>query len=357
MINDKQSTICFHVDDCKISCKSAKVNDDTIKWLRRDYESIFTDGSGELKVAWGKAHKYLGMQLDFTDDGVVKVTMIDYVDDAIKLWDEAVSKFNDGFERVAKRQRIVTAAPEDLFKVNDDAVKLDKERAKVFHSIVAMILYIVKRARPDAALANAFLTTRVREPDEDDWRKLEHLITYLRSTCELPLVLGATQTGVLHWYVDVSFAVHQDMKGQTGGALTLGRGCPTVQTTKAKCSTHSSTIQELVAVDEMMNDILWTRLFMKEQGIKVTDNILYQDNKSAILLEKNGRASSSKRTKHIEIRYYYVEDRIAKGDLSVVWCPTDKMIADYLTKPLQGQMFIRFRDVLMGAVPMWHDVD
>ena len=106
--------------------------------------------------------------------------MIDYVDDVINSWDEAVTKFNDGFERVAKRQRIATAAPEDLFKVNDDAVKLDKEKAKVFHSIVAMILYIVKWARPDAALANAFLTTRVREPDEDDWRKLEHLITYLR---------------------------------------------------------------------------------------------------------------------------------------------------------------------------------
>jgi hypothetical protein len=120
---------------------------------------------------------------------------------------------------------------------------------------------------------------------------------------------------------------------------------------------RSSTINELVAVDEMLAQILWTRLFMKAQGIEVSDNILYQDNKSAILLEKNGRASSSKRTKHIEIRYYYVADRIAKGDLTVVWCPTKKMIADFLTKPLQGRMFIQLRDVLMGAVPMWYDVD
>ena len=357
VIRGKQSTICFHVDDCKISHVSEKVNEDTISWLRRDYESIFTDGSGEMKVARGKVHKYLGMNLDFTKVGVVVVTMIDYIDDVIKAWDDAVTKFNDGFEPVEKRQRIATAAPEDLFKINEDAVKLDKDKSKVFHSIVAMILYIVKRARPDAALANAFLTTRVRGPDEDDWRKLRHLINYFRSTRELPLVLGAAQTGVLQWYVDASFAVYQDMRGQTGGALTLGRGCPTVQTTKTKCATRSSTIQELVAVDEMMSDILWTRLFMKEQGIKVTDNILYQDNKSAILLEKNGRASSSKRTKHIEIRYYYVADRIAKGDLTVVWCPTDKMIADYLTKPLQGKMFIKFRNLLMGAVPMWHDVD
>jgi len=96
---------------------------------------------------------------------------------------------------------------------------------------------------------------------------------------------------------------------------------------------------------------------MQAQGIKVTDNILYQDNRSVILLERNGRSSSTKRTKHIEIRYYYVADHIAKGDLLVVWCPTDKMIADFLTKPLQGEVFQKFRDVLMGAVPMWYDID
>ena len=72
---------------------------------------------------------------------------------------------------------------------------------------------------------------------------------------------------------------------------------------------------------------------MMAQGIASKDNILYQDNKSAILLAENGRASSSKRTKHIKIRYYYVADRIEKGDLRIVWCPTDQMIADYLTKP------------------------
>ncbi len=68
-----------------------------------------------------------------------------------------------------------------------------------------------------------------------------------------------------------------------------------VTSTKQKLNMHSSTISEVL--DDMIPQILWTWLFMQEQGIKVTDNILYQDNKSAILLEKNGRASSSKRTK------------------------------------------------------------
>jgi hypothetical protein len=92
VIQGKQSTIRFHVDDCKISHVSEKVNKDTISWLRRDYESIFMDGSGEMKVARGKVHKYLGMKLDF-NVGVVTVTMIDYVDDVIKVWDEAATKF------------------------------------------------------------------------------------------------------------------------------------------------------------------------------------------------------------------------------------------------------------------------
>jgi hypothetical protein len=147
------------------------------------------------------------------------------------------------------------------------------------------------------------------------------------------------------------------MRGHTGGALTMGTGCAVATSTKQKANVCSSTIGELVAVDEMMAQILWTRLFMIAQEIKVTNNILYQNNRSAILLEKNVRVSSSKRTKHIEIRYYYVVDRIAKGDLSVVWCPADKMIADFLTKPLQGKVFKQFRDMLMGAVPMWFDTD
>jgi hypothetical protein len=223
VIKGKQSTICFHVDDCKISHKSVQVNDNTIDWLRCDYESIFTDGSGETKVARGKVHTYLGMRLDFTTDGVVKVSMIDYIDDVIKEWKGITSKLDDGFDRVvSKRRRIATAAPDDLFKVKEDQVKLGTMRAKYFHKIVAMMLYVTKQAWPDTALSIAFLTTRVRGPGEDDWRKLGYLIYYLQLTCELPLILGATKTGVLQWYVNASFATHQDMRGHTGGALTMG---------------------------------------------------------------------------------------------------------------------------------------
>jgi hypothetical protein len=81
------------------------------------------------------------------------------------------------------------------------------------------------------------------------------------------------------------------------------------------------------------------------------NNVLFQDNKSSILLEKNGKASSSKRTKHINIQYFFITDRVSKEEVSVVWCPTGDMIGDYATTPLQGALFRKFRDHIMGVTP------
>jgi hypothetical protein len=88
---------------------------------------------------------------------------------------------------------------------------------------------------------------------------------------------------------------------------------------------------------------------MKAQGYCVKDNVLFQDNKSSILLEQNWKALSSKRTKHINIRSFFITDRVSKEDVSVVWCPMGDMIGDYATKPLQGALFWKFRDQIMGV--------
>jgi hypothetical protein len=81
---------------------------------------------------------------------------------------------------------------------------------------------------------------------------------------------------------------------------------------------------------------------MKAQGYGVKDNVVFQDNKSSILLEKNGKASSSNHTKHINIRYLFITDRVKHEEVSVVWCPKGDMIGDFATKPLQGALFRKF---------------
>jgi hypothetical protein len=197
----------------------------------------------------------------------------------------------------------------------------------------------------------------VRGPDVQHWVKLRHLVEYLKSTTDMPLVLGATSGGVLHWYMDASYAVRPNIRSHSGGALTLGHGFPISSSGKQKLNTRSSTESELVGVDDMMSLIIWSRNFLIAQEYVVTDNILHQDNRSAILLQKNGKMSSGKRTKHIAIRYFFVTDRIKAGKISPKWCPTGDMIAAFLTKPLQGAMFRKFRDLLMGVVPTMNTND
>ena len=103
------------------------------------------------------------MILDFSTPKIVMITMIEYVDEIVESWVKACSELDDGYEVVSGRKRIATAAPDYLFKVDEDAVKLDQARAKAFHNITAKGIYVTKRARPDISLAIAFLTTRVRD--------------------------------------------------------------------------------------------------------------------------------------------------------------------------------------------------
>ena len=105
-------------------------------------------------------------------------------------------------------------------------------------------------------------------------------------------------------WVDASYAVHADMRSHTGGMMTLGNGAAYCTSHKQKLNTRSSTESELVAVNDVLGQVLWTRYFLEAQGYPQQPSKIYQDNKSAILLEQNGRASSRKRTRHIDIRYF-----------------------------------------------------
>jgi hypothetical protein len=114
---------------------------------------------------------------------------------------------------------------------------------------------------------------------------------YLRGDRERPLILGADNKEMIMWYANALFAVHPNMHGHTGGGMTMGRGFPISVSTKQKLNTKSLTENELVGVDNMMPIILWTCYFLLSQGYGVIKNLLLEDNKSLILLERNGKVS------------------------------------------------------------------
>jgi hypothetical protein len=203
-------------------------------------------------------------------------------------------------------------------------------------------LYVCKRARPDVQPMIAVLCTRVKDPNQADWLKLVRLMKYLNGTQDMKLTLAADNLRSIKWYVDASFAVHPDFKSHTGGTMTFGRGAVISKSQKQKLNTRSSTEAELVGADDVASPILWTKHFMEAQGYPIQENILYQDNKSTILLQENGRKSAGKRSRALNVRYFFLTDQVEKGNLMIKYCPTDDMIVDFMTKPLQGEKFRKF---------------
>ena len=327
-IQGSQCTITFHVDDLKISHKDPQVVSDIIHML----EGIY----GEVAVSRGKMQTYLGIDFDFSVPGEVSLSMKSYLQDILDDFPEELTK------------EVKTPAADHLFDIDPNKKLLPQDQKDVFHQTVARLLWVAMRARPDILTALSFLTTRVQAPDEDDWKKLVRLMCYIQETINLILRLAADGSGFAKWLVDAAFANRDKFLSQTGGMLTMGGGAIMSTSRKQKLNTKSSTEAELVAVDDMMPQILWTRYFLLEQGFDLKGNVIYQDNQSAILLETNGTGSSSRRTRHINIRFYFVKDRVENGEVEINYLPTEEMTADFFTKPLQGQKFIDFRNIIMN---------
>ncbi len=131
--------------------------------------------------------------------------------------------------------------------------------------------------------------------------KLKQILKYLNETRHLKLMLCADQMKfAVHWYVDGSHQIHDDCRGQTGSLVTFGKGAVASSSNKMKCNTKSSTETELISLAEILMDIIWMHYFIDCQGCDINEYVVYQDNMSALLLEKNGRVSSSRHTKHIK---------------------------------------------------------
>ena len=334
-INGSICTILWHVDDLKISHVDPNVVSEIIQQLSDEFGHV-----SPLTVHRGKKHDYLGMQIDFSSPSKVRISMCDYIS---KILADAPSDMSG---------TAPTPAANHLFTVNEsNPTLLSAADAEQFHHMVAQLLFLCKRARPDIQTAVSFLCTRVQRPDTDDYKKLARVIKYLRGTIALPLTLQVSDTKLMQWWIDASYGVHPDMKSHTGGVLTLGKGAVYATSTRQKINTKSSTEAELVGVNDVLPQVLWTKYFLQEQGYHCTESVIYQDNQSALLLEKNGRASSSKRTRHINIRYYFVTDKIKNKEVSLEYCPTESMIADFFTKPLQGKLFKTFRDFILNIDP------
>ena len=341
-VKGHQMTVAWHVDDLKISHRDDQEIEKLINFLKRKY-------GDNLSVHKGDVHDYLGVDHDYSGNDGVKLSMIGHIKKIFEDFPEEIGK------------EAATPASDHLFQVRDEeeakeaGLLLNDDRKKQFHHSVAQLLFVSSRVRRDIQTAVAFLTTRVKKPDEDDWGKLKRVMKYLKGTMFMKLKLSVENLGLIQWWVDASYNVHDDCKGQTGAMMSLGRGAPISFSRKQKLNVRSSCEGELVGIDDALPIILWTRYFIEAQGYTVDQNVLYQDNKSTILLANNGRWSSSKRTRHIKSRYFFIKDKVDSGEVEIAHRPTNEMWSDVLTKPKQGKAFRIDRSMLMNCCEDYSD--
>eukprot|EP00804_Cyclotella_cryptica_P010749 CCRYP_005527-RA/>CCRYP_005527-RA protein AED:0.26 eAED:0.17 QI:0/0/0/1/1/1/3/0/840 len=300
IVNGKQMTVVWHVEDLKVSHVDGKEITKLTIYLGR----VFGPG---ITVNRGQRHEYLGIDFDFLEDGVARLMMSKHLEKIFEDFPEEIGK------------ECSSPASEHLFEIRDpeETERLNKylpeELAQHFHHTVAQLLYVGTQVRRDIQTAVAFLTTRVKKPDEDDWGKLKRVLKYLKGTKNMSLTLSVDDMSVIRWWVDASYNAHHDCRGQTGAMMSLGKGAVMSFSRKQKLNRRSSSEGELVGIDDALPWILWCRYFIEAQGYTVEQNILCQDNKSRIQLAKDGQWSSSKQTKHIKSRYFFIKDKEDKG--------------------------------------------
>jgi hypothetical protein len=290
-----------------------------------------------MRVLRGRVRDYLGMTLDFTNKGEVKVTMIDYLKGVINDFPEIITG------------TAITPATANLFEVRPDIERkvIGEEQARAFHHSVAQLLFATTRARKDIQHTVAFLTTRVKSPDEDDWMKLKRLLKYIRGTICMSLILKADSLDIVKWWVDVSYATHGDCKGHTGATVSMGTGSITGISIKRdqyeKLHRVRARGRPRCGATNALDEILHRSTGLQVERVDIKPR---QHDRNAA--GTNGKESSSKRTKHINVRYVFIKDRVGAGEIVIKHCPTNDMLADHFTKPVQGSQFRKLRSKIQG---------
>jgi hypothetical protein len=323
-----QCTVFFHVDDGIVTCHDETEIELFLNQLKLEF--------GELRFTKGNRHEFLGLVLDISpEDGTVTIT-------APRLTKEAVDSYNI-------TGTVKTPALSDLFDVDDNSPVLEESERRLFHSVVQKLLYVAHKCRLEILPSVSFLTSRVTKATVEDKVKLIRVLRYLNGTPDIGLRLGADASGYIsvQVFADASYGVHSNSSSHTGLAITLGRGAVLAKSVKQKRVAKSSTEAELYSQTDSVGPSSQVLHFLNDQGYDIDSTVLYQDNQAAMKLALNGR-SNSDNTRHIKIRYFFIKQYLDSGEIKIIYCPTDKMLADALTKPLQGQLFTSMRDRLLG---------
>lgn len=251
----------------------------------------------------------------------------------------------DLMSKYCVKKTVNTPANNNLFEETDPSELLTAQK-KQLHTLVAKLLYLTTRVRPDILFVVNYLTTRVNKFNKGEWKKAYRILEYLNGSLDIGMNLDIENHETINMYADASYGIHEDCKSHSAGVVKLGNATVYVKSKKQGNVTKSSTEAELVCVTDMIPMAYYVRNFLDDN--KDDPIVLYQDNTPTIAMMTNTETGGRRlRSQHISIKHFFIKERIQNGEIVVKHMPTEILVTDILTKPLQGKGFLSLRDLFI----------
>ena len=215
-----------------------------------------------------------------------------------------------------------------------------------YRSAVGCLMYLMVGTRPDLAAAVGVLSQFAADPCPTHWQALKRVFRYIQGTKTYGIEF-TVDGDALQGYSDADWAGDTESRRSTSGyAFMMNGGCISWRSKKQRTVALSSTEAEYMALSEATQEAFWLKVFLCELGEMAKDEAvkMYEDNKGSIALAKN--PEFRKRTKHIDIRYHFVREKVEDGQVVLQYVSTLDMLADLMTKPIPGPQFSTLRSKL-----------
>lgn len=309
---DKTIIIAIYVDDGLAITKDKEKLWKILKHLEKEFK---------IKV-YKKPTNYIGFEITRTTEGIL-LHQKNYT------------------ERLLRKYNMFDCKPSGTPSNTDKtAIRYGKDTSHFpYRELVGGLLYLSTRSRPDISQAVNEASKKLENPSRQDIVAIKKILKYLNGTRYKGIMYkkGEDMTN-LDAYCDSDYAGCIETRRSTTGFIIMISGGPVSWCSKRQpIVSLSSTEAEYIAAAECLKECLYLKVYLSELIGKQVKISLSIDNQSAIQLIKTG--SFSKRSKHIDVRYYFIHENYKKGDLDIRYCPTNLQIADMFTKPLSIDKF------------------
>ena len=328
--NQSLMIIALYVDDIVLATNDVELLKAEKAMLKQQFEM---EDQGEIHYCLGMAIKR---------DRVAKILTINQK-----------AYFEDTLKRFGMYDCKPVATPMEPGKRYERLADGEKSvNLREYQSAIGSLIYASIATRPDLSSAVGVLSQFMSNPGPEHWTGVKRIFRYIKGTIDYGLKFKASNDDKINLYgfADADWAGDVTTRKSTSGYVFQVAGATISWKTKRQSVVAlSSTEAEYVSLCSAAQETIWLRSLLASIGFKQSEaTILYEDNQGAMALSKNPKSHS--RTKHIDIKYHYIREAVEKKDIELVYCPTDEMVADILTKGLPKPKFEELRSS-MGVSP------